>query len=169
MLHPLVKENYRGVEVKNRIIKQINSDKGKFISQFSFENSKTDNIEYAQELIVNSKLTLIDFWASWCAPCREEFDELKKLYQEFHSMGLSIVSVSMDKDYNAYKEALQTENLPWFNCLTTKTIDDIFFIPAVPYKYLIDEKMKIVDTFRGGGSENMQKLKELIDKYLKAQ
>lgn len=55
------------------------------------------------------KVVLIDFWASWCVPCRKEIPRLKKLYKLYHSKGLEIISISIDEDTLAWKKAVMNE------------------------------------------------------------
>jgi thiol-disulfide isomerase/thioredoxin len=62
---------------------------------------------------------VIDFWASWCAPCRAQIPGLKTLYAKYHQKGFDIVSVSGDREWNAWQRALQIENMPW-----TQVIDE---------------------------------------------
>ncbi|MBO4641241.1 MAG: TlpA family protein disulfide reductase, partial [Bacteroidaceae bacterium] len=70
------------------------------------------------EVVLNqnkSTYTLIDFWASWCSPCRKEIPNLKRLYQKYHNAGLEIVSISADQNVEDWKEALAEEKTPWPN------------------------------------------------------
>ena len=55
----------------------------------------------------------MDFWASWCAPCRKENPNLVKLYEEYHSKGFEVFSVSLDTDKVAWEKAITEDKLPW--------------------------------------------------------
>jgi thiol-disulfide isomerase/thioredoxin len=62
------------------------------------------------------KVTIIDFWASWCGPCRAENPNVVALYNEFHDKGLNIIGVSLDKDATKWKEAIAKDKLTWTQC-----------------------------------------------------
>ncbi len=165
-LSPFIKESKQGIEVKRNIVKHINSSKGKSLPQFSLLKNATNKLINSKDFFSSSKLTIVDFWASWCEPCREDFNDLKEVFKKNKKNGLNIISISIDRDSIAYKEALQKENLPWSNYLITKEINNIFFIPSVPYKYLINNKSEIIKIYKGGGIENMENLKKFIQQYL---
>lgn len=60
---------------------------------------------------------MIDFWASWCGPCRREIPNLKKIYEAYVDKGLEIISISIDKEDKAWQKALDEEQLPWPNLI----------------------------------------------------
>ena len=64
---------------------------------------------------LKGKVVLIDFWASWCGPCRGENPNVVKAYNKYKSKGFEIFSVSLDQDVNKWKAAIQKDNLSWVN------------------------------------------------------
>lgn len=85
---------------------------GKKISDFKVTNSNGIKVSIL-ELVSKSDYTLIDFWASWCSPCRAEIPNLKKVYNDFHHKGFNIIGVSTDKSLGAWKKAIQVDETPW--------------------------------------------------------
>src|SRR5882757_10240711 len=62
---------------------------------------------------LRGQYVLVDFWASWCMPCRAEIPHLKDLYAQYHAAGLEIVSVSIDAHPEAWKRGMGQEQMPW--------------------------------------------------------
>ena len=65
------------------------------------------------ELIGKTEYVLIDFWASWCGPCRMENPNMVKLYDDFKDKGLAVISVSLDERKAAWTQAIQKDGMPW--------------------------------------------------------
>ncbi len=103
---------------------------------------------------VKGKLTLIDFWASWCKPCRRENPNVVKVYNKYHSKGLEIISVSLDgtrtqKDPKAaWLKAIEDDKLTWHHVSNLKYFNDpvarTYNIRSIPATFLLDENGKIV-------------------------
>lgn len=111
------------------------------------------------------KVTLIDFWASWCQPCRQENPNVVALYAELHSKGLNIISVSLDNDATKWKEAIAKDKLTWTNVSNLKQMKDPiaeqYGIQQIPTTFLLDTTGKIVAIdLRGDGLK--AKINELL-------
>jgi thiol-disulfide isomerase/thioredoxin len=117
---------------------------------------------------LKGKIVLVDFWASWCAPCRQENPNVVKLYNKYHSKGFDIFSVSLDQDPAAWKAAIQKDGLLWPNHVSDlmgweSPIVKQFGIQGIPYTVLINKEGKIVGVgLRGADLE--RKLIELLSK-----
>ena len=99
---------------------------------------------------LRGKVVLVDFWASWCGPCRELFPWLKEFYEKYHDKGVEILGVSVDKDVKAWEKALDAEKLPWLHVRDEKlpggkhTASDLYDVTGIPHLVLIDREGKIV-------------------------
>ncbi len=95
------------------------------------------------------KYVLIDFWASWCGPCRATNPELKKIYSEFKDKNFDILGVSLDFNKDNWIKAINQDGLPWFHVSDLKywknTAAVNYGIVSVPQNVLIDPSGKIID------------------------
>jgi thiol-disulfide isomerase/thioredoxin len=111
------------------------------------------------------RVTLIDFWASWCQPCRQENPNVVALYKAFHNKGLNIISVSLDEDAISWKEAIVKDKLTWTQVSNLKEMKDPialqYGITQIPTTFLLDAKGKIVAIDLRGVDLNT-KIKELL-------
>ena len=94
------------------------------------------------------KVTIIDFWASWCGPCRKENPNVVALYNEFHAKGLNIIGVSLDKDGAKWKDAIAKDGLTWNHVSNlqfwTDPIAVLYHIKSIPATYIVDDKGVII-------------------------
>lgn len=110
--------------------------------------------------LVKGGYLLIDFWASWCPPCRKENPNLVKTYAEFKDKGFNIVSISLDRHLESWKKAISKDNLEWTQLIDRKAWngDGIkkYGIRLIPSNFLIDSKGKIIAKNLKG--ENLKKV-----------
>lgn len=93
------------------------------------------------------KFLVIDFWASWCGPCRGEIPSMKKIYAEFKNKDVEFLSVSIDKEEDMWKKALKEETMTWPQMLAPesgKEIMEKYQFSGVPYIILLDKEGKIL-------------------------
>jgi len=94
------------------------------------------------------KVTIIDFWASWCKPCRAENPNVVALYNELHAKGLNIIGVSLDKEAAAWKKAIADDKLTWSQVSNLKFWDDAiakqYGVTGIPATFILDASGKIV-------------------------
>ncbi len=114
---------------------------------------------------LKGKVVLVDFWASWCGPCRKENPNVVGIYGKYHDKGFEVFSVSLDKDRSSWLAAITKDNLSWPNHVSDlkywKSAGAASYgVSSIPFTVLIDKKGKIVaKKLRGEDLEN--KVKEL--------
>ncbi len=113
------------------------------------------------------KVTIIDFWASWCGPCRVENPNMVSLYKQFHAKGLNIIGVSLDKDKAKWKEAIAKDQLIWTQVSNLKFWDEPiakqYRVESIPATFILDAKGNIVAQGLLG-AELQSKVLELLSK-----
>jgi thiol-disulfide isomerase/thioredoxin len=142
--------------------KRVNSG-SQIAPEISLNNPDGKEIKLSS---LRGQYVLIDFWASWCAPCRKELPNVVKLYNQYKSKGFTVYSVSLDKDISAWKKAIQDDNLSWPNHVSDllgweSELPTLYGFQGIPHTVLIDKDGKIIESgLRGESLE--QKLKELF-------
>ena len=95
-----------------------------------------------------SKYTFVDFWASWCAPCRVQARALLPLYKKYSAQGLGVIAVSLDTDAKAWKKAIADDGYTWTNLSDMKGFDSPlskkYGITAIPRNFLLNNKGEII-------------------------
>ena len=115
---------------------------------------------------MKGKVVLIDFWASWCGPCRAENPNVVKAYNKYKAKGFDIFSVSLDKDVNKWKQAIQADHLTWPNHVSdlkawSSSVVQLYSFNSIPTNVLIDKNgIIIAKNLRGEDLE--KKLSEVF-------
>jgi len=115
---------------------------------------------------LRGKVVLIDFWASWCGPCRQENPNVVRLFKKYQNKGFTVFSVSLDEDINAWKSAIQKDGLIWPNHVSDlkgwqTSLVSTYGFDAIPFTVLLNKDGKVIGTnLRGEQLE--QKLEELF-------
>jgi thiol-disulfide isomerase/thioredoxin len=110
------------------------------------------------------KVTLVDFWAAWCRPCRAENPNIVKVYSKYKDKGLSVLGVSLDRNANDWINAIEQDGLTWHHVSNVRYFDEIaelYNVRAIPASFILDENGVIVaKNLRGPALE--AKIAELL-------
>lgn len=144
-LSPEIQKSYFGRQIGQQlaVIKQTAS--GQQASDFTLPSIDGTPITLSS---FKGKITLIDFWASWCGPCREENPFVVQAYNAFHAKGFEILGVSLDKDKTKWQEAISKDGLNWTHVSNLKGWDcevaKQYGVESIPTNFLLDKDGKII-------------------------
>lgn len=165
--------DYYGKQIKLKI--QSKDLEGSPAINFSKIDIKGKRIELYE--ILKENYVLLEFWGSWCNPCRAEHPDLIRLYQKYHSKGFEIIGISDDdKNPDKWRKAVEDDGVGlWSQILRDKKIDEnkntgnpedignMYFVRAFPTLILIDRQKKVLGKFYNS-KELETKLTEIFDK-----
>ena len=147
--HPYLKKSRNEVE---SILKPKEGPKTAFIGQQYTDLEMADpdgKMHKISELVGEGKYVLVDFWASWCGPCRAEMPNVLEAYNKYHDKGFEVVGVSFDQKKEAWVKAIGQLKMPWLQISDLKgwkcAAAPIYKIDGIPDNILIDPQGKIID------------------------
>ncbi|BFP43323.1 TlpA disulfide reductase family protein [Flavobacteriaceae bacterium GF1] len=162
-LTPEVKNSKPGKRMEKELEKAKTTAIGTKAPDFS---GPTPNGEQLALNDVKGKLTLIDFWAAWCKPCRMENPNIVSVYEKYKDKGLNVVGVSLDRKKEDWIKAIESDGLSWNHVSHLQYFNDpiaqMYQVNAIPAAFLLDENGVIVaKNLRGPALE--QKVAELLN------
>jgi peroxiredoxin len=166
-----VKDTKHGKKIKKNLDSLLNPvatvapiEIGTAAPDFSAPNPEGKMVSLKES---KGKITIIDFWASWCKPCRQENPNMVALYKEFHAKGLNIVSVSLDEKAEEWKKAIASDKLTWTNISNLKDFQDPiavqYSVKLIPSTFVIDAAGTVVAKDLRG-AELKAKIASLLEK-----
>lgn len=159
-----IKNTKPGKSVENKLANFKSVGINDIAPDFSAPNPNGNIISLKKSL---GKVTIIDFWASWCGPCRRENPNVVALYNEFHSKGLNIVGVSLDKTLEDWQKAITKDGITWTQVSNLKFWEDpiakLYKVQQIPTTFILDASGKIVAKDLRG-AELKAKVIELLGK-----
>lgn len=157
-----IKNTTSGRAVGERLNKVPQAEVGQIAPFFKGPDPKGGVFDLASNL---GKVTIIDFWASWCRPCRVENPNLVRLYKKHKDRGLQIIGVSLDKTKPKWIQAIADDGLVWEHVSNLKFWNDpiakMYQVSAIPATFILDEKGVIL-TRDLRGPQLEQKIEELL-------
>lgn len=140
-----LKNTKKGLALKKHLEKLTVIEVGMEAPDFKAPNPQGKAVSLKESL---GKLTLLEFWASWCKPCRQENPYIVAMYNDFHSKGLNIVSVSLDESLDQWVKGIADDDLRWVHVSNLKSwqepIANLYNVKSIPSTFLIDEKGIII-------------------------
>ncbi len=176
-LNPDLQKSSKGLEVKRKLDELYEAYKkiehleiGKVAPEFEAPTPEGTMVSLND---IKGKVTIIDFWAAWCGPCRRENPNVVRIYNKYHKEGLEIIGVSLDGSRNqkdpkqAWLDAIEKDKLTWNHVSNLNYFNDpvakLYNINAIPATFILDEDGRIVaKSLRGQALEN--KVMELLGK-----
>ncbi len=154
---------WKGIQASIAELERI-PDIGEKLKDFASADTTGKQI-YLSSVVYRNKYTLLDFWASWCGPCRGQSPQLVAAYEKYHAKGFEIFGVSVDGSGEAWKKAIVDDGYTWINVSDLKGWEcpprEMYNVRGVPTNYLIGPDGRIVARNLSGWELEL-KLKELL-------
>lgn len=131
-------------QFKQQLKQYTQLEVGQQAPEFSITGVNNEPIKLSQ---FKGKYVLLDFWASWCGPCRREMPHVKAAYEQFQDKNFTVFAVSIDQDQAAWKKAMEEDKMPFVHALDQrgkKSVSDMYMVRAIPTNFLIDTKGRII-------------------------
>jgi len=148
-----------GIPVKKSLSVLQLSATGKPLKAFSIPDMDGKMVTLAD---YKGKIILVDFWASWCVPCRQENPNLLENYNKYHAKGFDILGISCDTDAAKWKKAVNEDNLPWKQVKDWEILK-YYGLQSIPSNFLLDGNGNIL-AINLRGEELTQKLDQIFSK-----
>lgn len=153
------------MDLKGMMAKSFSVSIGKKAPDFTINDTNGKPVSLSSK--IGSRLLLVDFWAGWCGPCRQENPNVLKVYQQFKNKGFDIIGVSLDRTKDEWVKAIADDKLLWTQVSDLKYFNSpvakLYNVAAIPANFLLDEKGTIIaSNLRGEALYN--KINDILGK-----
>ena len=159
---PEISKSEYVVKLKELVQEQKKTAVGALAPDFTMNDTEGKPVQLSS---LKGKIVLVDFWASWCGPCRQENPNVVKLYQQYHSKGFEILGVSLDKTKEDWLKGIKDDNLTWIHVSDLQFWQNaaarLYSVNAIPQSFLLDKDGKII----GKGLRGEQLAKKLMELF----
>lgn len=142
---PSIKNAYYVNQLEDRIRKLESTKVGKTAPDFTMKNTDGKEVSLSD---FRGKYVLLDFWASWCAPCRAENPNVVKAFNKYNDQGFTVLGVSLDRNRDNWLKAIEEDSLTWSHVSDLEgwnnRVSDKYGVMSIPQNYLLDEDGVIV-------------------------
>ena len=133
--------------IKNSVESQSRFSVGKQAPDFTQNDASGNPVKFS-DIYKQNKITMIDFWASWCGPCRQFNPILRRIYYKYKNKGFGIIGVSLDQDHEAWIEAIGKDRLPWIQVSDLQgwnnSVSTMYLVKSIPQNIFVDNTGKII-------------------------
>ena len=140
-----IQNSYFGKKIKKVLDIAKKTAMGNAAPEFAQNDASGKSVSLAS---FKGKYVLVDFWASWCGPCRAENPNVLKAYSKYHPKGFDILGVSLDEKKDKWEEAIKKDNLNWTQVSDLQgwknSVAVLYGVQAIPMNFLIDKDGKII-------------------------
>lgn len=151
------------IDLRAHIAKLKSVATGQIAPDFTQNDIEGNAVKFS-DIYSKNELTLLDFWASWCGPCRRENPNVVAVYNDYKDKGFSVFGVSLDKDKGKWLEAIEKDNLTWDHvsdlAYWSNAAAKMYAINSIPSNLLIDKSGKIV-----AKNKKEEELREFVAEY----
>lgn len=162
LLPDAAKSSHEGKRVAARINGEKQTAPGATVQDFTLKKADGTSFSFSE---LKGKYVLIDFWASWCVPCIQEFPHIKEAYAAYKGNGFEVLGISTDKSKEAWLNALENHQPPWIQVRDNEGDEAIalakFAVSVLPTSYLVNPDGKIIARDLRG-DELLKKLIEIF-------
>lgn len=139
------KNNPYAKKILERIEKLKALEKGALAPNFTMNTPDGKTLELYK---IPGKVKIVDFWASWCYPCRKENPLMVRLYEKYHDKGLEIIGISLDDNLKKWTDAIEKDGLPWIHVSELKKWKceavSLYDVKAVPHTVIMDSENRVI-------------------------
>lgn len=161
-LNSELRNSFAGKRISTQMLALKKRSRGESFASFSQKDINGKTVTLSD---LKGKYVLVDFWASWCGPCRAENPNVLKAYNKYKDKNFTVLGVSLDNDDAKWRKAVKEDNMPWLQVRDVNGYENplkVFYtINAIPYTFLIDPKGKIIAT-NVRGVKLHKKLREIL-------